>query len=234
MKKSSKIIGMFDRIVPKYDFLNHFLSIGFDYGWRKKAVKSFSNIKNDDLVLDICSGTGDLLYTFIDTKKMPFHSISLDGSYKMLDEGRKKAVKKKYSGNISYLAADAMQLPLGESCVNAAMCAFGVRNLPDSQEGIKEIFRILKRGGEFVILEFSVPENRLFKALYGFYFKRILPLAGGLISGDRQAYSYLVKSVYSFNENTDVCAQLTKAGFDSVKRNKLTFGIVSLYYAKKP
>jgi demethylmenaquinone methyltransferase/2-methoxy-6-polyprenyl-1,4-benzoquinol methylase len=233
MKKNSEIIGMFDEIVPSYDFLNHFLSFGFDYGWRKKAVEKFSPRINDGDVLDLCSGTGELAFTLLKRKYFKGEVLALDGSMQMILKARKRVRGRDKGERIKILQGDAQNLPLKNSSVSAAMTAFGLRNLPDARKGLDEIFRVLKFGGELMILEFSVPDNRIAKTLFGLYFNRILPFLGGLVSKRKYAYSYLVSSVYNFSEDFDICAELEKTGFEDVKRKMLTMGVVSIYSAKK-
>lgn len=224
---------MFDEIVPRYDFLNHFLSLGFDYGWRKRAVRKFSNRIDGGTVIDICSGTGDLSFALLKHRKFRGNIIGIDGSIQMLLKAGKRIIKCAKGEIIKLIQGDAQQIPLKDSSADAAMAAFGIRNLPDPAEGFKEIHNKLKKGGEFVILEFSVPENRFYKILYGLYFKRILPALGGLISGRKSAYLYLVQSVYSFSENFDICSELQKCGFTNIKKEMLTMEIVSIYSAIK-
>jgi demethylmenaquinone methyltransferase/2-methoxy-6-polyprenyl-1,4-benzoquinol methylase len=232
---ASEIVGMFDRIVPRYDLLNHLLSIGFDYSWRKKAVKNFTASIDGGTVLDICSGTGDLIDSLFKHRRcFSGDVIALDGSYQMLLHAEKKAKKKKKRGRIKYILSDAMNLPMKKCSVTAVMAAFGIRNLTDPKKGLEEIFYVLNDGGELVILEFSIPDNGIIRKIYGLYFKKILPILGGIFSGKKSAYSYLVRSVYSFNESFDIGENLQQTGFENIKRKMLTMGIVSLYYAKKP
>jgi len=233
MKKNSEIIGMFDEIVSSYDFLNHFLSFGFDYGWRKKAVKKFTPGINNGKVLDLCSGTGDLTFTLLKRQNFKGEVLALDGSMQMLIKARKRAANRDKGERIKILQGDAEKLPLKDSSVNAAMAAFGIRNLPDARKGLEEIFRALKQGGELMILEFSAPKNRVVEILFGLYFSRVLPFLGGLVSKRKSAYSYLVSSVYSFSGTFDICAELKEIGFEEVKKEMLTMGIVSIYNAKK-
>lgn len=225
---------MFDQIVPRYDLLNHLFSFGLDNRWRKRAVKMFSPSIDGGVILDICSGTGDLINSLQQKRNLTGKVIALDGSLQMLLKAKKKAERNGYQKKIEYILSNAVNPPLKEKSVNAAMVAFGVRNLSDPKAGLSSIYQLLDKNGELVILEFSVPDNVIFKNIYGFYFKSVMPFVGGIISGKKSAYTYLVKSVYSFNENFDICQNLLDIGFESIKRRKLTMGIVSLYYAKKP
>jgi demethylmenaquinone methyltransferase/2-methoxy-6-polyprenyl-1,4-benzoquinol methylase len=233
MKRNSEIVRMFDEIVPSYDFLNHFLSFGFDYVWRKKAVRKFSPRINNGKVLDLCSGTGDLAFALLKRQSFKGGIIALDGSIRMLRKARKRIEDRDKKEQIKILQGDAENLPLKDSSVNAVMMAFGIRNLPDARKSLDEIFRVLNFGGELIILEFSTPKNTVVKILFGLYFNRVLPFLGGLVSKRKSAYSYLVSSVYSFSGTFDICAELKKKGFEDVKKEMLTMGIVSIYSAKK-
>jgi demethylmenaquinone methyltransferase/2-methoxy-6-polyprenyl-1,4-benzoquinol methylase len=233
MKKSSEIVKMFDEIVPIYDFLNHFLSFGFDYVWRKKAVRKFSPGINNGKVLDLCSGTGDLAFALLKRQNFKGEVIILDGSMPMLIKARKRIENRGKRERIKILQGDAENLPLIDSSINGVMMSFGIRNLPDARKNLDEIFRVLNFGGELRILEFSTPKNRVVKILFGLYFKRVLPFLGGLVSKQKSAYSYLVSSVYRFSRTFDIYAELRKKGFEDVKKEMLTMGIVSIYSAKK-
>jgi demethylmenaquinone methyltransferase/2-methoxy-6-polyprenyl-1,4-benzoquinol methylase len=197
------------------------------------TVKKFSPEINSGKVLDLCSGTGELAFTLLKRQNFKGQVFALDGSLRMLLRARNRVKERDKGERINILQSDAEKLPLKDSSVSAVMTAFGLRNLPDARKGLDEIFRALKYGGELIILEFSVPKNRVVKTLFGLYFNRILPFLGGLVSKRKYAYSYLVNSVYNFSEDFDICAELEKTGFEDVKKEMLTMGVVSIYSAKK-
>ena len=191
LNKNRVVISeMFDSISHRYDFLNHFLSGGLDFYWRKRSVRCFRHLPEDGTLIDLCAGTGDMAFSLKKSISFAGKIILTDSSEKMLRVGLAKAERKNTS-NMEFLTADSLNIPFKENSFHAAMAAFGIRNLPDPLEGICEIHRVLKPGGETVLLEFTIPKNRLIRPLYLFYFRNILPIFGGLISGKRAAYRYL-------------------------------------------
>jgi demethylmenaquinone methyltransferase/2-methoxy-6-polyprenyl-1,4-benzoquinol methylase len=228
--KKQQVSDMFNAIAHKYDFLNHFLSLGIDKIWRRKAI---NNLKGRKIVsmLDVATGTGDLALASMRIK--PQSIVGIDISEKMLEIGRTKIEKKHLSHIISLMYADSENLPFENSRFDAVTVAFGVRNFENLEKGISEIYRVINNGGVLVVLEFSRPEKFPFKQLYNFYFYKILPFIGRLISKDNSAYAYLPESVGAFPDRANFIALLEKTGFSKCKFNSLTFGIATIYVAEK-
>lgn len=190
--KKQQVARMFDSISGKYDFLNHFLSLGIDIRWRKKAVKMLAE-GNPKIILDVATGTGDFA---IETLKLsPTQVIGVDISPGMLEVGRQKMKDRGYDQIIDLQLADSENLPFEENKFDAVIVAFGVRNFENLERGLSEMKRVLRPGGKMIVLEFSKPRMFPFKQLYNFYFKFILPKIGRLISRDKAAYTYLPESV---------------------------------------
>lgn len=224
--KKTQVKRIFDSIAFRYDFLNHFLSFGIDHYWRKKALK-LTGIHSDSILLDIACGTGDVA---IRAKKMGVSKIyGADFSHNML-----KLFNKKSSWivgrNVQMVAEN---IPFKDETVTNITVAFGVRNFYDIQKGFDSFFRVLKNDGKATVIEFRMPENKIFKSLYKFYFKKILPKVGGFISGDKEAYSYLPSSVEEFDEKVDLVKLLKNSGFSKIDRYTMTFGIVQTLIAQK-
>lgn len=221
---------MFDSISGKYDFLNHFLSLGIDIRWRKKAVKMLAE-GNPKVILDVATGTGDFA---IETLKLsPTQVIGVDISEGMLEVGRQKMKARGYDQIIDMRLADSENLPFEENKFDAVIVAFGVRNFENLERGLAEMKRVLRPGGRMIVLEFSKPRIFPFKQLYNFYFKFILPKIGRLISRDKAAYTYLPESVQAFPDGPEFVSILTRLGFKQTACKSLTFGISSLYSATK-
>lgn len=223
---------MFDEIAPRYDLLNHVLSMNVDRLWWRRTARTFAHIlaRSDARVLDLCAGTGDMSVALqaVAAKQRSSPSIvALDFSRPMLQHGLTKYRARK----IQPLEADALQLPLADSSVDLVVSAFGFRNLANYDAGLREIFRVLKPGGEAGILDFSEPGGLMGK-LYGFYFRRVLPRVGALISGARGAYEYLPASVQKFPAPQEMLLRMEAAGFTEVNWTRYTFGIAGLYRAK--
>ncbi len=227
--KKQEVAVMFDRIAPRYDFLNHFLSLGIDKLWRKKAVNLLRE-SQPKLILDVATGTGDLAIAALKLK--PERVIGVDISREMLAMGREKLRKRKLDDRIELQDGDSEDLQFGDAHFDAAMCAYGVRNFEHLQKGLGEIRRVLKPGALFVVLEFSRPSGFAIKQLFGLYFRKILPGLGRFFSRDARAYSYLHESVSVFPEGEAFEAELRKAGFKSTTCRRLSFGISSIYTAK--
>jgi demethylmenaquinone methyltransferase/2-methoxy-6-polyprenyl-1,4-benzoquinol methylase len=229
--KKVQVRSMFDHIAPRYDFLNHFLSIGIDKWWRKKAVYMLKEKKNA-FILDVATGTADLAIRARRTLS-PLRIIGIDISEKMLGIGRQK-IKRKMIDNIELLYGDSESLGFDDNTFDAAMVAFGVRNFENLEKGLSEIYRVLKPDGKFLVLEFSRPLKFPVRQLYGFYFKQILPAIGKYFSNDSHAYTYLPESVFEFPEGDDFMNYLLRTGFVEPSWFSLTFGIASIYIASKP
>jgi demethylmenaquinone methyltransferase/2-methoxy-6-polyprenyl-1,4-benzoquinol methylase len=229
---AEQVERMFNSISRHYDLLNHLLSLGTDRSWRRKAVDMIGRHARPRTILDVATGTGDLAIEAmrLGTEKV----IGIDLSSGMLEEGRRKIARKGYSGRIELLSGDALATGFPDETFEAAMSAFGVRNLEDTLRGLKEMFRVLRPGGMIMVLEFSRPSIFPLKQLYGFYFRRILPLIGRWVSGDPEAYSYLPDSVMSFPDNEKFLALLSSAGFIQVSQRRLSGGIASIYSGFRP
>jgi len=221
---------MFDDIAGSYDFLNHMLSLNVDKNWRRKAIRTLMPI-HPKQILDVATGTGDLAIAALSLN--PDHVTGVDVSAGMLEVGRKKIVKMRLGERISFVEASCENLPFPESSFDAAMVAFGVRNFTDPDQGLRELFRVLRPGGKLVILEFSLPEHKWLKALYRIYFHRILPLIGKVFSKDLAAYRYLPESVESFARGNAFVSMLNHAGFSASTFKPLTAGICGLYTGMK-
>jgi len=224
--KKKEVAVMFDRIAPRYDFLNHFLSLGIDHLWRRKAVSKLAAAR-PELVLDVATGTADLAIAALRLK--PKKVIGVDISREMLASGRVKLKKRGLDDRIELLDGDSEALDFPDAQFDAALCAYGVRNFENLQKGLSEVRRVLKPGALFVVLEFSRPSVFPVKQLFGFYFRKILPALGRLLSSDSRAYAYLHESVTVFPEGEAFAEELRKAGFKSPTCQRLTFGITSLY-----
>ena len=226
IEKKNVVKRIFDSIAFRYDLLNHLLSFGIDFYWRKKALK-LTSLNNNSKLLDIACGTGDFA---IVARKMGVKNIfGADLSKNMLGLFLKKS--NWISGRTVQMVAE--KIPLKNESVTNITVAFGVRNFYNIQEGFKSFHRILASEGQVTILEFRMPENKFFKAVYKFYFKKILPFVGGIISGDKEAYEYLPSSVEEFDEKIDLIEMLKSAGFKKVTSNSLTFGIVQVIISTK-
>ncbi len=228
--KKSQVAHMFNSIAGKYDFLNHFLSAGVDIYWRKKAIDLVARNK-PELILDIATGTGDFAIEAMRLK--PRKVIGVDIAEGMLAVGREKLQRKKLSHVIELKTGDSENLEFEANQFDAVMAAFGVRNFENLEKGLSEMHRVLKPGGQVVILEFSKPKAFPLKQGYNFYFKHILPVFGKLISKDRAAYTYLPESVQAFPDGPEFTTILTQVGFKSTAWHPLTFGISSIYVGTK-
>ncbi|MEQ8927697.1 MAG: bifunctional demethylmenaquinone methyltransferase/2-methoxy-6-polyprenyl-1,4-benzoquinol methylase UbiE [Fulvivirga sp.] len=228
--KKQQVAEMFNNISKKYDFLNHFLSLGIDILWRKKAIKY---LKKDQpkYILDIATGTGDFAIEALALK--PDKVVGVDISEGMLAVGKEKMKKKGLDKIIDLQLGDSEKLLFDDNTFDAIIVSFGVRNFEDLEKGLKDMNRVLKNGGKVVILEFSKPTKFPFKQLYNFYFKAILPKIGRLISKDSSAYTYLPESVDAFPDGDKFLTVLQNAGFKDNKCKPLTFGISSIYIGQK-
>ena len=227
--KKKQVTKMFDNIAGSYDFLNHTLSLGMDNIWRKIAIKQLSN--EPATILDIATGTGD--FAISATKYTNAKVTGIDISQGMLNVGLEKITKKGLSDRIQLQLADSEKLPFQDNSYDAITAGFGVRNFEDLNKGLSEMYRTLKSGGILAILEPSEPSSFPIKQLYKLYFHYILPFIGGVISKDRNAYTYLPDSVSAFPSGNDFLTEINKVGFIKCKHIPLTFGIVSLYIAIK-
>lgn len=228
--KKQQVELMFDNIAPKYDFLNHFLSLGIDKLWRKKAIRILSSYKYD-LLLDVATGTGD--FAIAASKLKPAKIVGFDLSEQMINVGRVKVEKLGLDKLIEFKKGDSESMPFDNESFDAITVAFGVRNFENLENGLKEFVRVLKPGGVAVILEFSKPKYFPMKQLYLLYFFTILPLVGRMVSKDKSAYSYLPESVMAFPDDQKFLGILERVGFTKNSQKRLTFGIATIYIAQK-
>jgi len=232
-KSAPKIAGMFDAIAGRYDFLNHFLSAGIDRRWRRQAVQSLG-LTGSERVLDLCTGTGDLAIALRSGRPAAVRVIGVDFAAAMLAVGRDKLRRRGLADRIHVVRADATRVPLPDGSVDGVTVGFGIRNVDDTAAACREMVRVLAPGGRLAILEFAVPASPLFRGIYMWYFRHVLPRLGRLISRHDMAYNYLPASVGAFASPADFAAVLRHAGFVDISARPLTFGSVVLYNAKKP
>lgn len=223
---------MFDRIAKRYDFLNHLLSFRQDIGMRKRMVRHLPE-GNELKLLDLATGTGDVLLQLHKWSGRIKTGIGLDMSGGMLAYGRVKVHEAGLQEALHLMRGDAQCMGIGNESFDVATISFGIRNVPDVPKALKEINRILKPGGRGMVLEFSLPANPIIRAGYLFYFRHILTRIGALISGDAQAYTYLNKTVEAFPYGEAFVKLMDDAGFDRVDAIPLTFGIATLYVGYK-
>lgn len=225
---ANQIQAMFNAVAPRYDFLNRLLSAGYDRYWRKVAVNQFGSVSNKTY-LDVATGTADIALEMAKRHPKPSKIIGMDFSLSMLTLGNKKIATKNLSEGITLIPGSAENIPLRDHTFDGVITAFGVRNFSDAKRGLREMHRILKPNGKIVVLEFSFPKNGLMQSLYRFYFEKILPLTGRIISGHKSAYSYLPASVAHFPQGKAFNEILESSGFKNVSFKPLTLGIVTLY-----
>ena len=224
--KKEEVAEMFNKISGRYDFLNHFLSLGIDKGWRKKAVRELADVK-PERILDIATGTGDFAIAAL--KLNPKEVIGVDISQGMLDVGIEKMKKKAVDDIIKMRIGDSEALPFEDGYFDALTVGFGVRNYENLEKGLADMLRVLRPGGKAVILEFSKPKKFPMKQLFGFYSKRIIPFLGKRISKDARAYAYLPESVEAFPEGKAFTDILEKIGYTEVKARLVSGGIATIY-----
>ena len=231
LSKKEQIAAMFNDIAFRYDFLNHFMSLGIDVIWRKKALKQLKALQPKHM-LDVATGTGDFAI-MANRILQPDHITGIDISEGMLSFGRKKIERLGLENKITLQAGDSETISFPDQTFDAITVAFGVRNFENLEKGLSEMLRVLKPGGKLVILEFSNPTVFPIKQFYNLYFRYITPLLGKWIAKSRVAYSYLPDSVKAFPQGQVMCNILTNTGFQSVTCKTLTFGICSIYCATR-
>lgn len=220
---------MFNHIAPRYDFLNHFLSLGIDKVWRRKVVREIKK-EQPQRMLDVACGTGDL--SIAAAKRIPELKIdAIDIAAVMLDRAKAKVSKKNLQ--VYFNIGDAEALDFKDNHFDAVTAAFGVRNFEDLEKGLSEMYRVLEHDGSLYILEFSHPPNGLFSVLFKIYFRCILPLIGRVFSGNNRAYKYLPESVNAFPERENFVNLLQQTGFKNCTYKPLTFGVACMYKGKK-
>ncbi|TDJ04434.1 MAG: bifunctional demethylmenaquinone methyltransferase/2-methoxy-6-polyprenyl-1,4-benzoquinol methylase UbiE [Deltaproteobacteria bacterium] len=227
-KESYKI---FDEIARSYDFLNHFLSFGIDIYWRQKFLGALPNLDKIN-ALDLATGTGDVALILVKDKRVE-KVTGIDRSKGMVDIGRKKVEDKNLTNKITLELGDGVEIPFADETFDLVTISFGIRNFSDHKRSIQNIHRVLKPRGKVAIMEFSLPKNKLMRALYLFYFRNILPRIGNLLSGHGDAYTYLNKTVEDFPYGQEFSDLLSEAGFKNVSHKAYTFGVATLYQGEK-
>lgn len=223
---------MFCRISGVYDFLNHFLSLGIDYYWRRELAR-LTRTGPARLIPDLAAGTLDVAIAVL--KERPEAYIpALDFCQPMLEKGRKKLKTREQKSQILPCTGDATKLPLGDDCADSLTMAFGIRNITPRLPAFGEMFRVLRPGGRACILEFGSGQERIWGGLYNIYLERLLPNIGSIYARDKKAYAYLAKTIKEFPDAQVLARELEEAGFTEVKYRKLTGGIVCLHWGQKP
>ncbi len=230
-EKGERIQEMFDAIAPRYDFLNRVLSFGVDRRWRRFAVRQV-RFTEEGRILDVATGTGDVALEIAVRTPGSVKIVGVDFSREMVELGRDKVKRSPFAGRIDLEVAPCEAIPFPENSFDSVTIAFGIRNVVDRLQGLREMYRVLNPGGRLVILEFSTPSSRFFKSIYYFYFLRVLPVIGGLFS-KFSAYKYLPDSVLEFPSREDFKALMGKAGFRNAVHHDLTGGIATVYVGEK-
>jgi demethylmenaquinone methyltransferase/2-methoxy-6-polyprenyl-1,4-benzoquinol methylase len=221
---------MFGAIAPRYDFLNHALSFGFDYRWRRRTAKALQ-LRPGAVVLDLATGTGDMIIQL--ARHAPRKIVGADPTLPMLERCVKKLAHQMGSGMVELVHTAAEQLPFDDDAFDGATITFGIRNFSDRPAALAELRRVLRPGARLAICELSTPRLKWFADLYRFYFHTVIPLLGGLIAGNMNAYRYLPDSVAKFPPPREFCAMMRDAGFDNVIARPLTLGVAMLYVGQK-
>lgn len=234
-QKHDFVREMFDAIAPRYDLLNSVLSARLHHGWRKRAVHA-ANLHAGQAALDVCTGTGDLAFELARTLGAAGHVTATDFSLPMLQFARQKNTKRGEASvaPVQFDEADTQNLPFADHSFDAVTVGFGIRNVADVKKGMAEMARVVRPGGRVVILEFTLPQNPAFAALYKWYSFRVLPVIGGMISGDRGAYTYLPTSVEAWATRKGLSDVMESAGLTDVRITDLTWGTVAIHSALKP
>jgi len=233
-KSGDRIQKMFGEISGRYDFLNHFLSGGVDYYWRWRTVRKVRP-NGDSPILDVCTGTGDLAIAYWKKARGNTAVVGTDFTPEMLDIARQKSAKVGNKAPLTFQQADTMDLPLESNTYQIVSVAFGLRNVSDTVAGLTEMTRVCKPGGQVAVLEFSMPRNQLFGAVYRWYFRNILPRIGQLLARNSEAaYKYLPQSVSQFPQDEELAGLMRQAGLTDITWTPLTFGIATLYVGVKP
>lgn len=231
--KAQKVEQMFDSIATDYDRLNHILSLGTDRSWRKRALKQIVTPSAPQKILDAACGTGDFSIAIAKAAHIHSRITGADLSQGMLDIMREKTAREGLQKQISTILCNCENLPFEEASFDRVTIAFGIRNFEHKEAALKEFARVLKPGGKLVILELSVPSKPWLRSLYNFYFSKILPIIGGLVSGNKGAYRYLPASVLNFPGPEEWCATMQSCGYSNVTHKAFTFGICRMYTGTK-
>ena len=230
-EKRAYVKKMFSEIAPRYDLLNHVLSLNIDRRWRRKAIAKLKVERNPaGTYLDLCAGTLDVSAALSTTAGFRGLVIGADFAEPMLKAGAGKVERSR----VAPVAADAVELPIGSGSLAGAIVAFGIRNVAGLDQALREALRVLAPGGRFVILEFSTPRGRVLRSLYLFYFRNLLPLIGRVVSGHRTAYTYLPRSVANFPVEEELADRMKSAGFAGVTWSSLSFGVAAIHVGERP
>ena len=232
MPKKEKVQEMFDNIAPTYDKLNHVLSMNVDKLWRRHALREIVD-GSAQRILDVACGTGDSTISIAKAAGEGSTVTGVDISEGMMALVEGKAAKAGVEDRIRLQVADGESLPYGDGAFDRVTCAFGIRNFEHKEKGLAEFRRVLKPGGKAVILELSVPQNRVVRWAYDLYFAHLLPAIGGAVSGDKAAYRYLPASVHNFPAPHDFCRMMEDAGFSSVRCRTFTFGLCRIFVGER-
>jgi demethylmenaquinone methyltransferase / 2-methoxy-6-polyprenyl-1,4-benzoquinol methylase len=233
-KSSTRVRTMFGEIAGRYDFLNRFLSLGIDRSWRRKTVKLVPPREDAGPILDVCTGTADLALAYWWAGARRTRVVGADFCRPMLAIGREKCHRAGADGKVALVEADAERLPFPDDCFQIVCVAFGLRNVSDTDAGLREMARVCRRGGRVAVLEFSAPTGRLFAAVFHWYFRRLLPQIGQTLARNSQeAYNYLPASVGQFPQGEALAERLRGAGLTDVRFIPFTFGVATLYTGTK-
>ena len=228
---ATRVRSMFANISARYDLLNHLLSASLDKQWRRKVARQVqSTVNSDGFVLDVACGTGDLAFTLLEATGAQV--IGTDFCRPMLEVAQRKGAKQ--NRRVPFIEGDALQLPFANDSFDAVTIAFGLRNLASFESGLQELLRVVKPGGNVLVLECSKPTMPGFRQLYEFYFHRVLPVLGGIVSGSKSAYAYLPDSVRRFPDQKGLASMMRAVGFDSVEFSNLTGGVAAIHCGTKP
>lgn len=230
--EKATIATTFNRIASRYDLTNRVLSLGLDIWWRK-ALRRYLPIHHSIRLLDLASGTGDQIFCLMDHVRNIKSAIGIDLASDMLKRAKKKSEGKPYATNVSFLEANACRVPLNDETIDCVTMSYGIRNVSDPRQCLQEMYRVLAPRGRALILEFSLPENSLLRVLHLFYLRRIVPLIGGLITRNTDAYTYLNKTIETFPYGAVMGSLIEDVGFVNVQVIPFTLGITTLYVAEK-
>jgi demethylmenaquinone methyltransferase/2-methoxy-6-polyprenyl-1,4-benzoquinol methylase len=233
-KSNQRVRDMFGEIAPKYDRMNHLLSMNVDRLWRRKTVRTLRPL-TDAPILDVCTGTGDLAIALFRETKGNAAVIGADFCREMLEVGEQKRIRAKLGDQLRFVEADAQELPFEDDMFQIVSVAFGLRNVADTDRGLQEMTRVCAPGGKVAVLEFSMPTHQPFRGIYRWYFRNVLPRVGQMFARNRsEAYAYLPESVGEFPYGQALIDRMTAAGLTNAKFLPLTMGIATLYIGEKP
>ena len=229
--KKNQVARMFDGIAHRYDFLNHFFSLGIDVLWRKACIRILRK-ESPKRMLDVATGTADFAIEAV-RMGLDVHVFGVDISAGMLEVGRRKVADRGWTDRIDLIQGDSVALPFDDGHFDCFTVAFGVRNFEDLQGGLRDMLRVMRPGGLGLVLEFSKPKHFPIKQVFGLYFKYVMPTLGRWVSKDPAAYTYLPESVQAFPEGEDFLVQMREAGYVDVQASSLTGGIATIYTGRK-